>query len=62
MRPRYKHKNIYLFIYLLVFFVALGFELRAYTLHHATSSFVKGFLKIGSFKLFSQAGFELQCS
>jgi hypothetical protein len=38
----------------------LGFELRAYTLSHSTSSlFVMGFFEIGSHKLFAQAGIEL---
>jgi hypothetical protein len=41
------------------FFEALGFEFRAYTLSHSTSHFfVKVFFKIGSHKLFVQAGFE----
>jgi hypothetical protein len=44
-------------------FAVLGFELRAYTLSHCTSPFsVMGIFKIGSHKLFSQAGFELQSS
>jgi hypothetical protein len=48
--------NIYLFIY----FVVLGFELRAYTLSHSTSHFiVLVFFKIGSGELFAWAGFKL---
>jgi hypothetical protein len=44
---------------LLLFFVVLGFELRAYTLSHSTSLiFVVGIFEIGSHKLFAQAGFE----
>jgi hypothetical protein len=43
--------------------VALGFELRAYTLSHSTSPFfVMGFFEIVSYKLFAQAGFEPQSS
>jgi hypothetical protein len=30
------------------FFLVLGLELRAYTLSHSTSLFVKGFLELGS--------------
>jgi hypothetical protein len=42
-----------------IFFAVLGFELRAYTLSHSTSSFfIMGFFEIGSQKLFAQAGFE----
>jgi hypothetical protein len=42
-----------------VFFPVLGFELRAYTLSHSTSPFfVLDVFKIGSCKLFAQAGFE----
>jgi hypothetical protein len=44
------------------FFAVLGFELRAYTLSHSKPLFVMGFLKIGSGKLFSQAGFRPQSS
>jgi hypothetical protein len=41
------------------FLEVLGFELRAYTLSHSTSSiFGMGFSKRGSCKLFAQAGFE----
>jgi hypothetical protein len=44
---------------LLLFFVVLGFELRAYTLSHSTSLiFVVGIFEIGSHKLFAQDGFE----
>jgi hypothetical protein len=43
----------------LYFFLVLGLELRAYTLSQLYQSFfVKGFFKIGSCKLFAQAGFE----
>jgi hypothetical protein len=45
------------------FFAMLGFELRAYTLSHSTSSiFVIGFFEIGSHELFAQAGLEPQSS
>jgi hypothetical protein len=45
------------------FFVVLGFELRAYIYFEALHQpffffFVMGFFKIGSFKLFAQAGFK----
>jgi hypothetical protein len=41
------------------FFAVLGFELRAYTLRHSTSSFYNEIFEIGSCELFTQAGFEL---
>jgi hypothetical protein len=35
--------------FLLLFYVVLGFELRAFTLNHSTNPiFVKGFFEIGS--------------
>jgi hypothetical protein len=40
------------------FFSVLGFELRAYNLSHSKPFFCDGFLKIGSQKLFAQAGFK----
>jgi hypothetical protein len=44
-------------------FVALGLELRAFSLSHSTSPFlVKGFFKTGSCELFVQAGFQQQSS
>jgi cyanate permease len=43
---------VLLFIYL--FIAVLGLELRPYTLSHSNSPFVKGFLEIGSGKLFVQ--------
>jgi uncharacterized membrane protein SirB2 len=55
-------------MFLFIYFVILGFELRAYTLSHSTSPLcfcfvcvcvcVMGFFKIGSHKLFAQAGFK----
>jgi hypothetical protein len=40
--------------------MVLGLELRAYTLSHSTNPFfVMGFLRVGTLKLFAQAGFEL---
>jgi hypothetical protein len=39
-----------------LFFVVLGFELRAYTLSHSAALFCDGFFEIGSRELF--AGFE----
>jgi hypothetical protein len=57
---------VYIYIYIYIndfFFSVLGFELTAYTLSHSTSPFfAKGFFKIGSRKLFAQAGFELWSS
>jgi hypothetical protein len=49
-------------------FSVLGLELRTYTLSHSTSPLCvcvcvcKGFFKIGSLKLFPQAGYELWSS
>jgi hypothetical protein len=46
-----------------LFFHSPGFELRAFTLSHSTSSFLwETFLEIGSLKLFAQAGFEPRSS
>jgi hypothetical protein len=43
--------------------VVLGLELRAYTLNHSTSPFLWWvFIKIVSWELFVQAGFEPQSS
>jgi hypothetical protein len=43
--------------------MVLGLELRVYTLSRSTSPFiVMEFFKIGSHKLFAQAGFELRSS
>jgi hypothetical protein len=55
------HFNLHLlYIMFFFFFSVLGFELRAYTLSHFTSPiFVKGFFKIGSLELLTQAGFKL---
>jgi hypothetical protein len=44
-----------------LFFLVLGFELRAYTLSHSTSPFF-GFSEIGSHKLFAWAGFKPRSS
>jgi hypothetical protein len=49
------------------FFVVLGFELRAYTLSHYTSTripflCVMGFFEIVTLELFAQAGFPPQSS
>jgi hypothetical protein len=40
--------------------VALGLELRAFTLSHYTSLFVMGIFEIGCHELFAQAGFKLR--
>jgi hypothetical protein len=45
------------FIYFVCVCVVLGLELRAYTLSHSTTLFCDGFFKIGSPRLFPQAGF-----
>jgi hypothetical protein len=51
------------FIFIYLFLVGLGFELRALCLLGTYSYHLRatpqGFFKIGSFKLFAQAGFEL---
>jgi hypothetical protein len=45
-------RRLLIFIYL--FFVVLGFELRAYTMSHSTSHFCDGFFsKIGSHEVFA---------
>jgi hypothetical protein len=45
------------------FFLALGFELRAYTLSHSTNPFLcDEFFEIWSHELFAQDGFEQQSS
>jgi hypothetical protein len=44
------------------FLMILGFELRAYTLSHFTSTFCVGFFKIGSRELFAWVVFEPQSS
>jgi hypothetical protein len=47
-------QRVILFLLLLLLFVVLRFELRAYTLSHSTSPiFVKGFFERGSYKLFA---------
>jgi hypothetical protein len=47
----------------LFIFVVLGFDLRAYILSHLTIPFFcDRFFKIGSCKLFAQAGFEPRSS
>jgi hypothetical protein len=49
-----------IYISLSLFFVVMGFEFKAYTLSHSTSSFfVMGFFGIGSLELFAQDGFKL---
>jgi hypothetical protein len=54
---------IYFFIYLNFKGLVQGFELRAYTLSHSTSTvFVMVFFKIGSQELFARAGFKPQSS
>jgi hypothetical protein len=47
------------FLFLVVFWVVLGLELRAFTLSHSTSSDFFVFFKIGAYKLVAQAGFKL---
>jgi hypothetical protein len=50
-------------VFLFVCFVVLGFELRAFTLNHSTSSFLwRVFFEIGSYGLFAWAGFEPRSS
>jgi hypothetical protein len=46
-------------IFFLIFFLVLGFELKAYTLSHSTSPFfVMVFFELGSHKLFVWVGFD----
>jgi hypothetical protein len=51
------------FSFFLFFPAVLGFECRAFTLSHSTSSFfVKSFFEIGSLELFALAGFKPRSS
>jgi hypothetical protein len=54
---------IRVYVFVCLFFVVLGFELRAYTLNHSTTPFfIMGFFEIGSHELFARTGFEPRSS
>jgi hypothetical protein len=50
--PEWRLKNgtprLVMNIYLILFFAALGIELRVFTLSHSANSFFDGFFEIGS--------------